>query len=268
MIMKPVKNEKFMTSSSLVRNFHALGLQPGDNVLVHSSLSSLGRVAGGAQTVVSALLEAVGPCGTLMMPSFQKGGEYGLLAAGVVFDVRVSPSEQGLITETFRKMPGVVRSLSPTHCMAAFGKNADKLLEGHENCVVSCGKGSPFEKLIQLDGKILLIGVANSVNTTLHYVENINGAPTISRDCFKPVIIDMEGKSRIVPTYAHMPGLMRRYDRVEGEFISKGIQKSGRVGTAACELINARKMAAYLAKRIRKDPLYLIEVFYLRRNHY
>lgn len=253
--------EPVLTVSDLIRDLRSLGISSGNIVLVHSSLSSLGRVEGGAETVIAGLLEVIGPAGTLMMPSFQKGGEYSLSAAGCIFDVRVSPTAQGLIPETFRKRPGTIRSLSPTHCMAAFGKDAAKLLEGHESCSVSVGKNSPFDKLIQLGGKILLLGVTNDVNTTLHYLENVNGAPTVSRNCFNPIVIDHEGKARVVPTYPHMPGLNRCYGRVEDEFISEGIQTVGKVGAAVCRLIDAAKMNSHLAPRIRQNPLCLIDVF-------
>lgn len=254
-------NESRLNKAGLIRDLSALGLASGDKALVHSSLSSLGRVEGGAPTVIDALSEVIGADGTLLMPSFQRGSEYALLAAGCIFDVRTSPTDQGLIPETFRKQPAAIRSLSPTHCMAAFGKDAKNLLAGHENCNVTCGKGSPFEKFIDMNGKILLLGVTNASNTTLHYLENVNGAPTISCRCFHPVVIDTEGKSRVIPSYPHMPGLRRRYERVEDEFVRAGIQTIGKVGGATCRLIDAGKMEEWLAPQIRKNPLYLIEVF-------
>jgi len=246
----------------IARDLERLGLTCGETVLVHSSLSALGRVDGGPDTVIDALMEVLGPAGTLLMPSFQKGGEYVLLRRGCVFDLRTAPSEMGLISETFRRRPGVWRSLSPTHCMAGVGPRAEELLNNHQFCDVSAWKNSPYDKLVKGSGRILLLGVTHASNTTLHLIENINGAPTVCRELFKPVVIDTEGRSWTVPTYPHIPaGLARRYVRVEPELLAAGIQVNGRVGQAEARLIKAQPMAELIGRCIRDNPLYLCEVF-------
>jgi aminoglycoside 3-N-acetyltransferase len=249
-----------VTLRQIVADLEHLGLRPGESVLVHSSLSSLGFVKGGADTVIEALLEVLGPQGTLLMPSFQQGSEHELLRRGCRFDVRTSPSELGIISETFRRRPGVIRSLSPTHCTAGIGPRARDLLAEHQTCRVSVGHGSPYEKLVQMGGRILLLGVTHTVNTTLHLVENTHGAPTVCRETFDGVVIDMEGQSWTVPTHPHMPGLRRRYDRVEEELIGASIQHNGNVGQGLSRLIEARPMAEGIGKRIQENPLYLCEV--------
>jgi aminoglycoside 3-N-acetyltransferase len=249
-----------ITRRRIVADLEHLGLKSGENVLVHSSLSSLGFVEGGANSVIDALLEVLGPQGTLLMPSFQQGSEHELLRRGCLFDVRTSPSELGIISETFRRRPGVIRSLSPTHCTAGIGPRACDLLADHQTCRVSVGHGSPYEKLVQIGGRILLLGVTHIVNTTLHLVENINGAPTLCTESLKGVVIDSEGQSWTVPTYPHRPGLPRRYDRVEDELIEASIQRNGDVGRALSRLIEAKPMAEMIGKKIQKTPLYLCEV--------
>ena len=87
-----------ITKNIIVRGLERLGLSSGDIVLVHSSLSALGWVEGGADAVIDAILEVLGTQGTLLMPSFQKGGEHEILRRGCVFDLRASPSEMGTIT--------------------------------------------------------------------------------------------------------------------------------------------------------------------------
>lgn len=250
-----------VTRKDIVDGLLGLGLAGGDVVLVHSSLSSLGQVDGGPQTVIGALLEVLGREGTLLMPSFQGGGEHDLLRRGCVFDLRTSPSELGLITETFRLMPGVIRSISPTHCTAGYGKGAAEILEGHQYCNVSVGRGSPYEKVVGAEGKILLLGVTHASNTTLHFVENTNGAPTVCREKFNPLVIDTNGRCWMVPTHSHMPGLQRQYVRVEEELLEAGIQKNGLVGQATCRLVQAAPMAQVIGRRIQQDPLYLCKVF-------
>ncbi len=250
-----------ITRGRIAADLEKLGLRRGGLALVHSSLKSLGRVDGGPDAVIDALHDALGPEGLLVFPSFQKGGEHKLLREGVVFDVRSTPTGQGLLPETFRRRPDAIRSLSPTHCLAARGPGADDLLAGHEKYQVSVGHGTPFEKFLERGGQILLLGVTHACNTMLHYVENTSGAPTLSRELFTPTVIDAAGRPHAVPTYPHMPGLRRRYERVEQELTAAGIQANGRVGLADARLIDARAMARHLGAQVRADPLYLIEVF-------
>ena len=167
----------------------------------------------------------------------------------------------GLITETFRRRPGVIRSISPTHCTAGTGKRAAEILADHQHCNVSVGRGSPYDKLVRGGGKILLLGVTHSSNTTLHLVENTNGAPTVCRELFRPLVIDMEGRSWVIPTHPHMPGLQRRYVRVEEELLAAGIQKNGPVGAATARLIDAGAMARTIGARVQENPVYLCNVF-------
>ena len=250
-----------MTKAQIAGELKQLGLAAGDLVLVHSSLSSLGCVEGGPEAVIDALIEVLGPEGTLLMPSFQRGGEHALLRQGCVFDLRTSPSEMGLITETFRRRPEVRRSISPTHCTAAWGGRAEEILAGHQYCSVSVGKGSPYHRVVEWGGKILFLGVTHTCNTTLHFVENTNGAPTICPELFRPMVIDLDGRCWVVPMYAHLPGPPRRYARVEDDLLSAGVQVNGPVGEATARLVDAQAMGEIIGGKIRKDPLYLIEVF-------
>jgi aminoglycoside 3-N-acetyltransferase len=245
----------------IVRDLQALGLQAGDSVLVHSSLKSIGHVDGGPDTVIDALLEVLGKTGTLLMPSFQNGSEFYLCDRGCKFDVRNSPSELGIITETFRKRLGVIRSLNPTHCTAGLGTEAAKLLAGHENCKVSCGKGSPYHKICESGGKILLLGVTHGSNTTLHFVENTNGAPTVCRVLYDCTVIDQNGKRLNVPTYPHLPKIERNYPRVDSILTDQKIQNVGKIGMAESRLIDAGRMSEVIGAMIRQDPLFLIIPF-------
>lgn len=250
-----------ITGEIIISGLKKLGLNSGDTVLLHSSLASIGHVNGGAETVVDAILSLIGKKGTLLMPSFPAGGEHELLRKGLIFDIKTSNSQMGIITETFRKRKGIIRSLNPSHCVAGFGSKAQEILSGHEKCNVSVGRNTPFEKIIHLGGKILLLGVTHEVNTILHYLENTNGAPTLSRELFNPIVVDADGHTHVVPTYPHMPGLKRQYQRVEKSLIDSGIQRNGNIGNAISRIIDARGMADIISKRIQKTPMYLIEPF-------
>lgn len=250
-----------MTKDMLIRDLRRAGVLEGDLLLVHSAFSSLGHVEGGPEEMIAALLEVLGPAGTLLMPSWLKGSEHVLLRQGCVFDLRTSPSEMGLLSETFRRRNGVVRSLNPTHCVAGVGAQAETLLKDHQYCQVSVGRGTPFDKFVQRNGKIILLGVTHASNTILHFVENTFGAPTLCRELFRPVVIDRDGRSWVVPTYPHMPGLARRYERVEQELLAARSQVNSAIGPATLRLIQAKSMVELLGAKVRQDPLYLCDVF-------
>lgn len=239
----------------------ALGVECGDILLVHSSLRALGPLDGGAEMVLESLLETIGPDGTLMMPGFQRGSEYVLAASKVCFDVRNHPSECGYLTEFFRLFPGTRRSLSPTHSMTACGPLAEELIRGHEKCSVSTGWGSPFEKLIRLGGKILMLGAARGSNTTMHFLENTGGAPTVCSTLFPTRVIDLKGKEIETPVYPHMPGLNRNYPYAIDLLEKVGGVSRGMVGTAACELYSAPLLEQVAYQALKENPCAFIKIF-------
>ena len=243
----------------LVSDLRNMGICAGDILLVHSGFRTIN--AENPLQVVEVLQSAVGSEGTLIMPSFPGGSEFMLAQAGTVVDIRNRPSDCGVITETFRKLPGVKRSLSPGHCMAAWGKRATEILAGHEKCRVSAGKGSPFEKIINAHGKILLIGTDHNHDTTLHYVENVHGAPTVCAREFYPSVIDENGSRILVPTFPHMPGLLRDYGKVEDILLQADIQQNCKFGDAEARIIDAYKMNELIGGMIEKDHTFLIKRF-------
>ncbi|NRA36580.1 MAG: AAC(3) family N-acetyltransferase [Planctomycetes bacterium] len=251
-----------VVKQQLINDLQSIGMQSGDCVLVHGSLSRIGTVDGGPEAVIAALLAVLGDTGTLLMPSFQGGSQYELLSQGLCFDVRTTPSELGIISECFRQMPGVQRSLNPTHSVAGFGAKADEILHGHQYCRLSTGHGTPFEKNALAGGKILLLGVDHRSNTTLHHVENINGAPALSSQLFQAEVVDEKGQHHVVELYSHMPpGLKRHYSRVESILLAAGAQKNVDIGAAESRLIDAAAMIDIIGAQVRADPMFLIEAF-------
>ncbi len=144
-----------------------LGVGPGAVLLVHSSLKSFGRVIGGPATVIAALLELLGPEGTLAMPVFSNSTN----PDGPPFDVKTSPSRVGLITETFRRRPGVLRANQPTHSIAAFGKHAATITQNLPSLEPYDRRGS-FGRLYELAARVLFMGCTMAANSTLHAIED------------------------------------------------------------------------------------------------
>jgi aminoglycoside 3-N-acetyltransferase len=175
-----------LTIASLTEQFAACGLSAGQTVLVHSSLSRLGWVAGGAVAVIQALLQVLTPAGTLMMPAHTAGNtdpanwinppvpaEWwpSIRAYTPPYDpVRTPTRMMGAIPELFRTWPEVRRSAHPIVSFAAFGPNASFLLDHHELADM-LGEKSPLARLYDLDGYVLLLGVGHGNNTSLHLAE-------------------------------------------------------------------------------------------------
>ena len=169
--------EQIVTKKDIIDGLTKLGLKSGDNVMVHSSLKSFGHVEGGAETVISALMELLTEEGTLVMPSFNHGDIY---EEGDIFDIKKTRTRNGIIPDTFWRMPGVTRSMNPTHSFAAWGKNAQRYLSRH-HLVDTMGEDSPLGLLWKDGGCCLLLGVGYGSNTFHHFVETRTGAPCLTR---------------------------------------------------------------------------------------
>jgi len=176
-----------LTQMSILGDLKELGLKPGMIVLVHSSLSSLGWVCGGALAVIRALEEAVFPGGSIMMPtqSCQHSDPARWQTPPVpvewievlrenfpAYDPQQTPTRSmGCIPELFRTLPGVIRSRHPLYSFAASGPRARALTSAHP-LDYGLGEGSPLSRLYDLDGRVLLLGVGNSKNISLHLAEH------------------------------------------------------------------------------------------------
>ncbi len=158
-----IREAEQVTRAGLLADLRALGLARGMDVMVHSSLSSIGHVVGGADTVIEALLAVIGKRGTLMMPSFNH-------RAASVYNPITTPTTNGAIPDAFWRRPDAVRSDHPTHAVAAVGPRAEALCRDHSK------KGlwtpdSPIGQLVHGNGYVLLLGVDHNATTAYHVAE-------------------------------------------------------------------------------------------------
>jgi len=219
-----------------------LGVEQGDRVLVHSSLAALGKVDGGADTVIDALLEAVSPEGLVVMPTF---------ACKPPFDRRSSATALGAIADSFRRRPEAVRSLHPTHSVAAIGRGAAELIADHEKAPTAYAEGTPYYKLARSGGKVLLMGVDQDRNTTLHAAEALTGAAYLKD--ITSAYIDDEGREVVIPIAA-MAGPHRDFIGLDRLFRERGIMRTGRIGNAVCRLMDAGPMLDAAIEAMQQDP--------------
>lgn len=248
-----------LTQHDITAGLRALGLETGQQVLVHSSLSSFGYVEGGADAVIDALLDTVGPGGTVLVPTLT-GSESLSPQNPPVFDPVHKPCWTGRIPETFRQRPGAVRSLHPTHSVAAIGADAHALTADHIDSLTPCDNLSPYAKLAQSgSGYILLIGVDHQSNTTMHHVEELAGVPYHMQPGLARARILVDGQEIVRHIMLHAYGSPRRFNIMEPLYLERGIQHSAHIGQAIVRLIHARRMVDITLQALRANARLLCE---------
>ncbi len=234
-----------VTQAQIVRELRRLGVRAGDIVVAHSALSSFGQVAGGARRVVDALIETVGPKGTLLMPT---------LTLSTPYDYRKSPSAMGAVTEQFRKRPGVLRSLNPLVPAAALGPRAREFIAGHH--LAECPYiGSPYDLAAKAGGWVLLLGVDQDRNTTLHCAEALAKAPYLGQE--EARYLDRRGKATLYRGNL-CAGPHRNFIGTDPKLRAAGIVRMGKIGRCVVRLMKGQELIDFCVSQIRKDPAFFI----------
>jgi aminoglycoside 3-N-acetyltransferase len=253
----PPPHRPTVTRQQLRVDLARLGVHPADILLVHTSLSSLGYVRGGADTVIDALLDAVGPGGTVMFPTLTGSSSLGPHCPPR-FDPRTDPCWTGKIPDAAWHRPNAVRSLHPTHSVAAIGPHARQLTDAHELAGWPCGPGTPYYKHADLDGRILLIGCDLSVATTLHGVEEeLNLAYHLQPIPVRATILAPAGPISLT-TRIHLYGPERCFPRLEPLLIQSGVLIIGRIAAATSRLIDAAAMLRIARRAAQQNPEFFL----------
>lgn len=166
---------------TLVEGFRQVGVAPGDVVLAHSAMRTFGKIEGGGDSVVDALLEVIGSRGTLVVPTFTFAHE---AEDDPIIDPAIDRSEMGAITEAARQRPDALRSVAYRHSFAAIGRRAEVITQV-DPALSSFDLRSAFGVMLGLGAKVLLLGVTYSSSTSHHFAELVCEVPyreTISRE--------------------------------------------------------------------------------------
>ncbi len=234
-----------LTQEDLIADFMRMGLKTGDVVFFHASLSQLGHVIGGANAVIDALLQVVGPEGTIAVPTI-------VHTSGIPrdpFDVKRSDSEVGAITEALRQYPDAIRSNHPTHSVAALGAKALELTSGHAKATgvwtpwgkSAFGVGSPWDMLYRWNARYLLLGVGFEVCTMFHYVQTRYVA-------------------RHQPDYAEPIPFPYFCNQAMGEQLKQELSlKPHQAGSAQCWLADTRDIVCLTQQAMAQDLLFYVE---------
>jgi len=249
-----------VTQAAIVAALRALGIEDGDDVMFHSSLSSFGHVEGGANSVIDAFLESVGPNGTVLAPSFSRfelrRGEFGSW-----WNPEATPVYTGEITEAFWRRPVAVRSFHPTHSVAAIGARARYYTSEHGLEGDRCGfwgtgvfsSRSPWEKMVQQEVHYVMAGCSFEPATLGHHVESylvtadLEGLPQGERAGFA---------NALRHNYYNPEGPWPDIDRVKlGQALdAQGLVRRVRIGWALLERISASEYFRAALDLCRRDP--------------
>lgn len=243
-----------VTTTSLESALRDAGLGPGDAVLVHSSLRSVGPVDGGPANVVSVMLDLLGPSGILMVPTFT----YTRDLIKPWFDSRTTAGLTGALAEAVRRWPGSVRSLHPTHSVAAIGSRADEMTTGHLQ-VRALGIGSPIDRLAQAGGKVLLIGVDHRASSTIHVGEERAGvAKGAWYDHKLEAMVRLPGGELVSHEVDDSPSCSAAFNAIDGPLRDRQLVIDGKVGGAALQVMRASDVVETVVALLRDDPRRLL----------
>lgn len=251
------QTERHVTRAELAVDLKKLGIAAGDTVFIHSSLKSLGYVEGGPAAVIGALQDVVGQEGSLLLPTYYMPGGTILgtcMMSDYVFDPRVHGSNMGALPKAFLDTPGVRRTIHPTHSVSAIGKHAEYLTEAHHLAPSVFGKGSPWQRFLELEGKVLGLGISMGPVTFYHLLEDSMGddfpLPVWIDKVYRLPCYDHDGNPCEVPVRPYDPEIVKqridqkiRADLREyfwQEFEAAGLLVSGQVGIARAWYIPAR----------------------------
>ena len=245
-----------LTRDQIAAALRALGLPAGAIVFTHSSMSSIGYVEGGADTIVDAFLDILSPEGTLVVPTFTfaHGND-----DNRVFDSARDPSEMGRLTEVTRTRPGARRSCHLLHSVAALGAHAEEITASHGPSAWAAD--GPFWKLYELDAHILLLGVPYLRCTFFHVVEQLVQVPYRRWREVEARVQDRDGSQRPLLTliYSPKPGFAGNdFNKLGALLEERGLVQVGTVGNAVARVFRARAVLEVGLAQYRKDPLLFV----------
>ncbi len=244
------------TRSSLADDLTAIGLISGDAVLVHAALRSVGPIAGGPDMIVNAVLDVVGPGGTILgycdwQLEDEQRDDPGLRDHLPPFDPLRSRStrDNGFWPELLRTTPGARRSGNPGASMAALGGRADWFVADHA-LDYGYGPQSPLGKLVEAKGKVLMLGAPLDRMTLLHHAEHVANFSNKRITRYEaPILIDGQKVWRWFEEFdtSNSPdGLPDDYfATITEEFLATGQGARGTIGKASSVLVPADAIVAF-----------------------
>lgn len=252
-----------ITQALLQEHCRHIGIDPGDTIMVHASLRSVGAMLGGPDILIRALLERLGPNGTMMAylgcqspyddvgrGCYSPEDEAFILEHCPPFDKNAARANRdfGAFAELFRTTQGVLCSANPCARMAAIGAKAATLTDNHP-LNYGLGIGSPLDRLCKIAGKVLLIGSDPDQVTLLHYAEAL--APIENKRIvrIKFPIRTEAGNWIDIEEYDSSIGVRvwteLFFAEIVERYVKEGRAITGRLGNATTQLLDAQGLVDF-----------------------
>lgn len=246
---------KSVSTKELRAIWRGLGIRVGQSVLCHSSLVALGRLRDGPESLVKSILSELKPDGTLVAPAFTYS-----YFRDEVYDPAETPSTVGVLAEIMRRMPGAVRSKDPNFSNVAIGPAAERLMAWEGGA--SLGHGSFYDRFIEADGRVLLLGVGfealpifmhleRLLNVPYRYDKRFAGRTKIGDAIINTVAVHAVRDERLEPKTDRGP---------IGEIIAKeSAFRSVPLHYGTASFVPARTIAAVVERELAKNPNILLD---------
>jgi aminoglycoside 3-N-acetyltransferase len=264
-----------VTRSGLVRDLKNLGLRSGGVVMVHCRLSALGHVVGGAETVVRAVLDALGPGGTLVaytgwqdappddLDVLNKEARRAYLDEQPAYDPRVAPArrDHGRVPEALRTWPGALHSGHPEAGVAAVGPLAWEITASHPDDD-AYGAGTPYARLVDLGGQVAMLGAPLDTVTLVHHAEAVAKVQDKRRVLYRyPVFESDQRVWRMFSDIDTSEGALPYEHLIAEDYIAyiarsalaAGYGRSGQLGEATAHLFEARPLVEHAVSWIERN---------------
>lgn len=245
--------------NDITAELHAAGVNLGDGLFVHTALGQIGHVIGGPRGFIQALINAVGPTGLIGMPGFS-GDAYDPVEMHCLdvapklhdhikrqvpgFDVdRSNVLQNGIVPETFRRWPDVIRSAHPTSSTLLLGPDAKDLSRGHDLLGWPTGPDTPWSRLRSRPHmKILLIGVGWNRCSALHVAES---AAEFKRTVTRTIKLGNGPDARWIKAPDVSDDLDRLFPLVGAAWEETGNVRLGKIGDADFKLTSYNKLVEF-----------------------
>ncbi|QEE26802.1 aminoglycoside 3-N-acetyltransferase [Terriglobus albidus] len=261
--MLTLANQRFWTRRLLRSHLEAIGMAPGDAVMVHAALRSVGPMINGPDTLIDAIQDVVGPDGTLLSyvdwnPQYEDAADSEgrvpeeLKADIPPFDPKRSRASRdyGAFAEFVRTSPGALRSGNPGASIAAIGGNAAWFTTNHP-LQYGYGAGSPFARLVEIRGKVLMAGAPFDTMSILHHAEHMAHIPGKRiRRIEVPLLINGKTEWRMIEEFDTADPVVEGLDEnyfaaIVAEFLTDGRGSAGAIGSASSILVPAADIVAF-----------------------
>ncbi len=237
-----------VSKEQLMSDLRQIGLADGDHVAVAISFKSIGFVEGGAETFIDALLDVVGSKGTILMNTHSRFFAVSEISSDYLFDYKKSAPTTGALPQKLLNRNGSIRSLHPTFSVVAIGALAEYLTEGHDEF---SNPYLPFEKLAEVRGKCLFIGLNGRLVAVRHEAQRRAGLFIV------PMLAGCKYKNRNGETKLFvfvMPPCVNQLPALNPKLEAMHALTLGKIGSAVSCVGFADTLLDSLSKMLKADP--------------